>query len=234
MINNILTEDDLKDYHRAGTCDIYGIDPYDLIKHKVIHDDHDKNIISNFFTGYTGKFLVIGANDGLDQTFSLLENGWKGYYCEPNPISCAKLIENTQKFNDNVTIINSAITPTSKITDFFISIDDSTFSSLDPTWLKNHGMSTQCKIITNTIKFQDLLITIGTDFDLIVIDVEGIDIELCQSINWNQFNKCKMLSLEAGPAVIKQVYQEGNFILTHQTSTNSFYKKIKYLNSFDE
>jgi FkbM family methyltransferase len=209
-----------------------GVDPFDLIKSCVTHhaQPNDNRIVSEFFDGVTGKFLSIGANNGLDQTYELLIKGWTGVYCEPDPFACAKLIETTKNFKDQVTILNCAITPTGGVTEFFLALGNSFVSSLSLDWIDNHVKnSTTQKIITHSLAFSQVLAMFDYDFDYIQTDTEGYDIQIIESLDWSLVPTCKMICTEAGPAVLKQLCQQGEFMITDITATNSFYKHKKFV-----
>jgi fructose 1,6-bisphosphatase len=88
-------------------------------------------------------------------------------------------------------------------------------------------------VTTNAISFQKLINYVGNNFDLIVINAEGSDSEIVASVNWGQFTNCKMicvekefLELELYADIIKQLYDQGSFILTDQTPCNSIYRRV--------
>lgn len=199
------------------------------------------NILAEYFKNFKGRFLGIGANFGFDWGFPLLDRGWTGVYCEPDPIACAQLIANTEKYRDRVTIVNSAVMPTSGLRPFYLSLNSSFLSSIHSDWLENalsHNDSwdrnpKKLPILTNTISFINLIAYVGTDFDLIVIDAEGVDVEIAMSIDWSQFTKCTLISLEHGypeiypsSKIVEQLFYQGSFKLTDVMPGHAVYKKI--------
>ena len=190
-----------------------------------------------------GKFLEIGANDGVDgHTRFLLEQGWHAVYCEPDPYACTRLIDNTQSYRDQVTIINSAISPKTGPIDFYLAINGDNMSSYDPAWLdinkKYHNLKDNTindgtnrnptntrQIITNSLGFSELINFVGNDFDLIITDVEGMDAELIKSIDWQQFTNTKLIITEAGESVAKHLYTTGGFLPFARTKHNMVYYK---------
>lgn len=198
------------------------------------------NILKEFFDSITGRFLGIGANIGLDWGFPLLEKGWTGVYCEPDPIAFSSLIQNTEKYRNNVSLVNAAILPSDGLRPFYMSINSSFLSSLDPDWLEgalayfNYEFDKNPKkipILVNTVSFQKLIDYLGNDFDLIVIDTEGFDVEIAASIDWRQFEKCKMISLEhlhpntSSHDIEKQLYEQGSFVLTDISPGHAIYRR---------
>jgi hypothetical protein len=183
----------------------------------------EKYFIQDFFKDQpTGRFLEIGAKDGepdmdSEPMWTLVEKGWSGVYCEPNPISCASLIENILPYKDKIQIFNGAISlPESpgRLEDFHLCFDIPSISSFDVDWQEQTtkgdywlehfphlklDTNRQISIITNTVTFQTLIDKVGNDFDCISIDIEtGLDKveELIMSIDWGQFKNCKLLCLE--------------------------------------
>lgn len=226
-MNNTFTEKLFTDVCNSNDPEI---DPFSLISHLVnFHNNHnDKDIVKNFFPGSIGKFLIIGANDGLDHSRCLLEQGWNGVYVEADPFACANLIRSTADYADNVTIINTAVTLNQQIMPFYVN-KDSNFSSLVETWGKSHDLHDYTKIYTSTVTVQDIFDCFGYDFNYVQTDVEGYDIQLIESFDWSQLTNCDMICTEAGPAVLKQLCSELDLMITDQTLTNCFYKNKKYI-----
>jgi FkbM family methyltransferase len=200
-------------------------------------------ILEESFKDVQGRFLGIGAHNGNDWSIPLLNQGWTGVYCEPNPFSCSELVRNTEKYRNQVTIVNAAVMENTGLRPFYLSLNSSFLSSMRPDWLEkllaidyNKHWDTNPKkvsILTNTISFQDLLDYIGKDFDLVVIDTEGSDAEIIASIDWSQLTNCKIFcfeqefaELEPYADIIEQLYNQGSFVMTDQSSCNSIYRRI--------
>ena len=73
--------------------------------------------------------------------------------------------------------------------------------------------------------FEHLLDLVGRDFDYVQTDVEGLDIQIIQTVDWSKLTQCQMICTEAGPAVLKQLCEQAGFMITDCTPTNSIYKK---------
>lgn len=58
--------------------------------------NEEERVIQDYFKGYTGTFIDIGANDGvtLSNTRALAESGWCGVLVEPSPKAFARLQAN--------------------------------------------------------------------------------------------------------------------------------------------
>jgi FkbM family methyltransferase len=208
------------------------------------HDDPEifDKILEDTFKDFKGKFLGIGAHIGNDWSLPLLDQGWTGVYCEPDPFACAELIKNTEKYQSQISIVNSAVMATSGLRQFYLSLNSSFLSSMRSDWMEKllsikynkHWDQNPRKlsITTNAISFQELLNYVGKDFDLIVIDTEGSDAEIIASIDWKQLTNCKMIcfeqefaELEPYADIIKQLHDQGPFVMTDQSSCNSIYRR---------
>lgn len=178
-----------------------------------------QQIVSDYFAGHVGKFLEIGANDCNvnydDEPCShLLEEGWYGLYCEPNPFSLVNLIKNTQKYNAE--ILCAAVAPTSEIKQFYTSESHPYLSSLESTWIGN-ALDTlhpyfstiprsDYQVFVNTITPKQIFEKFGYDFDCI-----SIDIELYPPQTHMLLKKMDFEMLNA-----KMVIVEGHFIFTDE------------------
>ena len=73
-------------------------------------NDIFNNILAEHFKNVKGKFLGIGAHIGLDWGFPLLEQGWQGVYCEPDPFNCSKLFDKMPMMKPNKLKVTQLIT----------------------------------------------------------------------------------------------------------------------------
>lgn len=181
-----------------------------------------------------GRALIIGANEGNNNpSYSLIEKGWRAVCCEPNPFALSMFLTNQTKYLEQITFVNCAITPTAgRVTPFYLA-QRPAMSSIDKNWLRlqvERGVcpedeAKQQEILTHTLSFQQLLNYVGADFNLVVIDAEGQDSYLLQSIDWNQLHKCTMVCVEDvhdGAKVLEDV----GFTLHHKSKNNYFYKRV--------
>lgn len=170
-----------------------------------------RQIVSDYFGDYVGKFLEIGANDCHtnydEEPFShLLEKGWYGLYCEPNPFSLVNLIKNTQKYN--VDILCAAVDFKPELKKFYSSESHPYLSSLVPEWIDNwatenpdHFLNRQrneYEVFVKTITPVEIFKKFGTDFDCLSIDIEVYPPQthmILKSIDFKQV-KSKMVIVE--------------------------------------
>jgi hypothetical protein len=85
------------------------------------------------------------------------------------------------------------------------------------------------KIIINAISTQELLTLVGTDFDIVSIDAEGSDDRIVTSIDWQQFDRCRILLIEGNLHLRNQLENQGNFKVYTETDSNIIYVKDQYL-----
>ena len=90
----------------------------------------EEEIVREFFKDQPhGRFLELGAHTGeprheSEPCWNLLAKGWDGYYCEPNPFNCTKLIRNTWPYRNQIRIFNGAVTGINRFDALYIALDD--------------------------------------------------------------------------------------------------------------
>jgi FkbM family methyltransferase len=175
----------------------------------------EKFVVLEFFKNLSnGKFLEIGANDGVpdaddEPVWGLKEKGWSGVYCEPNPSSCARLIKNIGPNRSDIKIVNCAITLESSLKTFYsvtAKHGSTGTSSFNDKWINylpkilRDRVDFVRPIIINTITFSQLIDYVGNDFDFVSIDVETTAEEndkFIQNIDFSILDKCKMIMIES-------------------------------------
>ena len=110
-----------------------------------------------------------------------------------------------------------------------MSIGRPAMSSLKPDWIEKQFDNEsheplQYEILTHTLGVQDLINRVGTDFDLVVIDAEGMDEELINAIDWSQLSNCSLLCCEDPGMVGSSTLKEAGFDLYHQ-NVNLYFKR---------
>jgi len=136
----------------------------------------EESILIDYFTINSPKYkylVDVGAyGKELSNTFALLNFGWHGLLIEANP-SRIPIIQNDFK-NLDVKIINNAITPYPENTYLYIN-SVSGNDSLLSTWHLGTRTKKRVKVIPRTLS--DVLLENSTplDFDLLSIDIEGMD-----------------------------------------------------------
>jgi len=187
----------------------------------------DDCLVNEFFKDLNhGRFLCIGSAIGIDQTNFLMLKNWAGVYCDPDPLVFPGLFD-TAKNQDNIILVNAAITPTSGIREFYVSETQ----ALSSVYNKLAGDSAR-KILINPITLTQLLDYVGEDFDYVQIDAEGLDEDLVKSIDWNKrLPRCKMVGIESGMFLWDYMWANGNYILTDITENNAYYRRLSDIDS---
>lgn len=209
----------------------------------MIYSEHNEQlIIGEFFQGRIGKFLDIGAFDGVNfsNTLRLLELGWQGILVEPAPTTFINLQNNLKDKNippELYQLINVAVVPNyfKKTTVFFEGIQSEIFGSAVSSFKKEHveyflqlaNISEVRPTNVNIEHVTDFFNQVGYDFNFITIDVEGLSYELLVYINWKEFKSLELICIEAelNPKKYIDVMAHHDFILHTVEADNYFFKK---------
>jgi len=201
----------------------------------------EAQLIIDYFDHTPRRFLGIGVGNIYDHLFPLLSGNWTGIYCEPNPMDCAKIITDCEKFcvngvsiENRVTILNTGVMASSGLKTMYVVINNTCTSSFDPVFvLENPGNKSSPivrKIIVNTIGANELIDYVGTDIDLINIDAEMSDSEIVIHLPWKKLNRCRMVIVEEINNAAKKILADNNFVIHTKTfdkikSNNTVYIK---------
>jgi FkbM family methyltransferase len=163
-------------------------------------NDEEKYII-DYFGNLAGKFLDIGAYDGIkfSNTYELVQRGWDGIAIEPSPCVFKKLQEHMQEF-PNIILENVAIGLTDSYVDFYDSNGDaiSSFSKEHADkWTTGAGSKFN-KISVKAITITSLFDKHGYDYDFINLDVESINLQIFKEImtHIDKLTKLKLMCIE--------------------------------------
>lgn len=154
----------------------------------VYSQNNEQEVILNFFNGFTGKLIDIGANDG--KTFSnskaLIDLGWSANLYEPSP-GAYKACKELHKDNKNVKVHNYAVSDSDgemKFYDCADSLLSSTNKKLAQSW---KSKITEIKV--KAIPYPD------KKADFITIDAESMDLIILKQID---LTDVKLLCIEHG------------------------------------
>lgn len=164
----------------------------------------EQQVILDFFRDEKISLLSIGENSGthLSNVRALILKGSYGTLVEPAPKAFAEL-QNLYKENNEICLINAAISDYNGESDFFDSGthlnkgDVSLLSSLN----KNETFKWRATTSFEPIKVQvitfEKMIKLSTykEFDLISIDAEGLDLCILKQINLKDM-RCRLLCIE--------------------------------------
>lgn len=147
----------------------------------------EQAFILEFFKGRKGRFLDLGALDGMTSscTRALLENGWYGVYVEPNPESFIRLLKNSAGYLDSCEHILGAVMPESDPAFFW----DTTFENQPPNkfdgaagctcnaeFFIKFKLPVRQKYVVSSITPEQIACFKGGDFNFVSIDIEGMDV----------------------------------------------------------
>jgi len=156
--------------------------------------------IAKYFGDYVGRFLDIGANDGvtLSNTHALALRNWSGVCVEPSPSAFARLCATYAELPD-IQCINAAIGSYSGAMTLHESGehlgrgDVALLSTLvDAERLRWNRE--EFRAVSVRVDLYDELLG-GMRFDLISIDAEGMDLAIFQQINLTEAD-CSMCIVE--------------------------------------
>ena len=154
-------------------------------------NDEEAHILAHFAGRASGRFLDIGAHDGVvfSNTRALAELGWTGTLVEPSPAPFVKLMNNYWGRN-GMNLAHVAIVPDrSRILAMADSRGDfvSTFDKAhEKLWAApgadgREGIKFQ-EIFVYGLTFSDLFRTFPGPYQFVNLDVEGINVELFREL----------------------------------------------------
>ena len=175
--------------------------------------NNEEQIILNHFGEFKGHLLDLGANDG--QTFSnslrAIQKGWSADLIEASPETFEKL-KRLHEGNEDVKCHNVAVSNINGKIKFYESgtllggDDKSLVSTCNPKELERWPDVEFTEMDVESLTFAGLLNqTKSTKFDLITIDIEGVDWLVLNQMNLNELG-CKMIIVETnGVETLKYV-----------------------------
>lgn len=188
-------------------------------------NDEEKYIISSLSNLRSGRFLDIGAHDGVtfSSTRKLWELGWSGVYVEPSP-DVLPLLKNNS--GSNCEILPVAIGTTNGKMEFFSGGTDmiGTLSTEHVKLWSSHVNFT--RKLVDVITISELEKRVGTKFDFINIDVEGTNLEVFNQFDWNIWKpKCVCVEYESHKDYMTNVMVNAGYELVYVSSENLVFNK---------
>ena len=184
---------------------------------------HTQNLEQQYIVKAQGsRFLDIGAYDGetFSSTLGLVEKGWSGVYVEPNPLVLSKLREIAKLSGSEVLPV--AIGRSCGTMPFYMNGD--MVSSLDKShtdlWTKNNNMVFE-EIAVDVIDVETLASRIGYDFDMLNLDVEGLNWDIFTQFDWTKW-KFNLVCIEYDRHFneIKKTLETAGFRLVYASAEN--------------
>jgi FkbM family methyltransferase len=192
----------------------------------------EQALITAYFGSQIGRFLDIGAYDGvrLSNSRALLEQGWTGTLVEPSPIVFTQLMANTVDYADKVTLVNAAITTSeSEPVAFYDSMGDAISTTDTQHLVKWKSHPNWRSFFVMPIRAQQFCMKFGFDYDFVSIDVEGQNYNLLRSLPLANFDKLRMICIEyddKAPQITEWITGLGmGFILVHRNAENLIFAK---------
>lgn len=138
-----------------------------------------------FGENFTGTFVEVGAFDGMtySNTWGLAERGWVGMYIEPHP-DFAKRCEEVHAKN-KVWVREVACGASGKMVPLTIYGEVST--TLLDRWNRDWGMDESTPTVMVEMDTFDCIYGSIVGFDLLVIDVEGIELEVLKGLTISRY-----------------------------------------------
>lgn len=140
-----------------------------------------------------GFFVDVGAHHPMEYstTFSLYLRGWSGINIEPNP----EPMDSFRQLRPGDLTINLGVSKESKVMDYYsfnLSAGNTFLPEIAENTLKNdlrvHSNQAPQKIQTRPLRdILDEHYPQNRYFDLLSIDVEGMDLEVLESSNWKKY-----------------------------------------------
>lgn len=148
----------------------------------VYSQNNEQEYILNYFKSDTGRFLDIGAYDGI--TFSnvraLIDKGWTGVMVEGSPQVFAKLQSNT--IGLNVELCHAVIVTGSEGLIQWYDNADATSTHVESNRVKWEKKTPFRSMNIMSCNVKRLVETYGTDFDMVNIDVEGSSVDIFKEL----------------------------------------------------
>lgn len=175
--------------------------------------NNEEQVILNYFGDKKGHLLDLGANDGITFSNSLraIQKGWTADLIEASPGTFKKLQEQ-HKGNDDVKCHNVAVSNVDGRIKFWESgsllggDDKSLVSTCNQKELARWPNVEFKEIDVDSVTFSGLLnLTKKRKFDLITMDIEGVDWIVLNQMDLNAL-ECKMIIVETnGKETLKYV-----------------------------
>lgn len=198
-------------------------------------------IIERYFPSRKGIFVEVGAYDGIkfSNTFGLVKRDWTGFLIEPDPDLYLKCIENVGAYK-NIQVINKAVSSSNSKAVLHRQGPLSTLS------LESHqaykeldwalGESIKKSVLVECLTMDTILQEIGiqTTFDLLVVDVEGHEVEVFSSFDLNHWRPSMIIvelpdlhpdfpQLEAPYLKLKKSIEAANYSVIYKDHINTIF-----------
>lgn len=166
--------------------------------------NREEEIFKDYFKGFKGYLLEVGANDGqtLSNSFGLINIGWSAVLVEPS-VTCLEKLNVLYRTNTKVKIAPYALGLTDGEVDYWESsslltaADHSLVSTIVPKEKERwSGIDISFeKKIADCLTWDSFYKKYPNKYDLISIDIEGVDFDLLTQMDLNKIG-CKLICVE--------------------------------------
>lgn len=196
-------------------------------------------ILSRIFGSRSSGFYVdVGAHHPLrfSNTYHFYQKGWSGINLEPNP-DTFKLFK---KFRPKDINLNYGIAENKNTLEYFM-FDEPALNTFDAQMLKSRLQNTNYKHINtihiNVLRLEDVfndVLPVNQDIDFLTIDVEGLDLDVLKSNNWEKYRPHWVLVEQLNLHTVEHLdfdihifMKSVGYSLFAKTYNTLFYKKIE-------
>jgi FkbM family methyltransferase len=203
------------------------------VRYGYTQNEEEKYIVETLSNIKKGRFLDIGAHDGItfSSTRKLWELGWTGVYVEPSPDVLPNLYKNID--STTCTVLPVAISNSCGSMEFYSAGDDmvgalSTSVEHINRWT-NLGVSFK-KTTVESITIQELATRVGSNFDFINIDVEGCNVDILNQFDWSIWNpRCICIEYDSQIPYITNLMEKHGYKVIYTSPENLVLIKIPTL-----
>ena len=190
----------------------------------------EQQYIEEHFRGRTGTLLEIGGYDGRTDslTCDLIGSGWGGVLVEPSPAMFLKLLQYYSN-NPRVQLVNAAVGGTADLREFWYGGECSQTSTLRDDFRRyfeerEQAQYTRYLLATCTVTQLQQLHPSG--FELMVIDAEGVGLEIVKSLPLANIPRTELIGVEQyGDADQRIDALHGHFVLSMNRCPNLLFTR---------
>jgi len=160
----------------------------------------ERLVIEKIFGDRIGRLLEIGAYDGTTASLSsrLIDNGWSAVLVEPAARAFSRLL-NKYAGMTRIELIHCAVSPTPGLVKFY----ETRGSAHDQLSSLNRNFATAWDVSgdaywVKSIGVKELFCAVGSpDFDLVIIDAEGLSVEIAKAMPFASMLKTNVICVES-------------------------------------